>query len=76
VYQNKPITHLILGCSYRASSVRIAFITIYFDVDIVGFYFLFCTCFIEPNGRSSLVQPWFDVTVFICVSCLFGVDEF
>ena len=33
------------------------------------------TCFIEPNGRNSPVQPSFGVTLFVYVSCLFGVDE-
>ena len=67
-----------LGCSYRAYSVRVAIrlpkdATLYF---VYLFPLLFSACFIEPNGRNSLVQPSFDVTVFICVSCLFGLDEF
>ena len=109
----------ILGCSYHASSVRIAIwlltdATVYFvknlfplflpymfralispssGVSQAVFYiqpFGSCgvyvahlrvpvdwfvvvvslsssTCFIEPNGRNSLVQPSFDVTVFICL---------
>jgi hypothetical protein len=36
---------------------------------------LYSTCFIEPNGRNSPVQPSFGVTVFVYASCLFGIDK-
>jgi hypothetical protein len=29
---------------------------LYLDVHVVGFYVLFSACFVEPNGRDSLVQ--------------------
>jgi hypothetical protein len=41
----------------------------------VVFMLPFGSCVIEPNGRNSPVQPSFGVTIFVYVSCLFGVDE-
>jgi hypothetical protein len=50
-------------------------VAIYFDVDVVRFYFLLFICFIEPNGCDSTMQLSFDIVVFVYVSCLFGIDE-
>jgi hypothetical protein len=55
--------------------VALFVVAIYFDVDVVRFYFLFSTCVIEPNGCDSPMQLSFDVVVFVYVSCLFGIDE-
>jgi hypothetical protein len=56
--------------------VALFVVAIYLDVHVVGFYALFSACFVEPNGRDSLVQLPFGVIVLVNVSCLFGIDEF